>query len=79
MSHDILKLDESFKYLYNVNYNKLWVRKTIGTSLVFNENRKIQALVIHIPLKSIKFLDYTKFFYQEKQRKTPQQTMSNPN
>jgi DNA polymerase family B len=79
LSHDILKLDESFKYLYNVKDENLWVRKTGGTSLVFNKNSNIQALVAHIPLKAIKYLDFNKNNNLEKQRRTPPQPMSNPN
>jgi DNA polymerase type B, organellar and viral len=78
-SRDLLKLDESFKYLYNVNDEKLWVRKTGGTSLVFNENSNIQALVTHIPLKAIKYVDFKKNINLEKQNKTPPQPVSNPN
>jgi hypothetical protein len=73
LSHDILKLDESFKYLYNVNDEKLWVRKTGATSLVFNENSNIQALVCHIPLNAIKHVDFKKNINLEKQRRMPPQ------
>jgi len=48
-------------------------------SLVFNKNSNIKALVTHIPLKAIKYLDYNKEFNLEKQRQTPPQPMSNPN
>ena len=79
LSFYILKLDEACKYLYNVNYEKLWIRKTSGTSLVFNENSNIQALVTHRPLEAIKYVEFKQKLYLEKRRKTPPQPLSNPN
>jgi hypothetical protein len=47
--------------------------------LIFNENSNIKALVTHIPLEAIKYVDFNKFFNQEKRSKRPPQPMSNPN
>ena len=68
LSYDILKLDEACKYLYKVKDEKLWIRKTGATNLVFNENSNIKALVSRIPLEAIKYVDFKKKFNLEKKK-----------
>ena len=79
LSYDILKLDEACKYLYKVKDEKLWIRKTGATSLVFTKNSNIKALISHVPLEAIKYINFKQQFNQEKISKTPPQPMSNPN